>query len=497
MSQVDLAGMKRAHKVLGSLTYEPRELSRGYANRWLKVDLTSNEISVHPVDEKMKELWTGGKGFDLWLMFQVVNKNTVWDSPENPICFSSGPLGGTTSFPGSGKTLVTSVSPTTGSVIDCNVGGYFGPYLKFAGFDALMIIGKATEESLVFLDAVNHTVTIETAPHESVDSHVLAEELTDIYADSELDRRNVSVVSAGRGAQFTRMGVLNFSFYDWRRRVPRLKQAGRGGIGSVFRDKKLKALVVKNRGITPAWRISESKASREVTSKVRLDSQSSKADVYGIVETYEFKKGFVVHMLRDVQKAAGFISSQALDTICVETGIPKGKLYHMATFYSGLSLSPDHPAADVNPLDEMATLVKMQLFQGPGNGIADMEHLASFLAPGALDVVKELVEEKGASNVTPADVDEVLWATPGATAFAGDTQGLVERARWLADRSCGTCTSCREGLHAVARCLEKGEDAAFAGEVAATVAQTSLCQYGKQAGKMLLEGLGEREVKQS
>ena len=50
-----------------------------------------------------------------------------------------------------------------------------------------------------------------------------ADELTELYADDELDKRNIAVVSAGRGAQHTRMGVLNFSFYDWRRKVARLK----------------------------------------------------------------------------------------------------------------------------------------------------------------------------------------------------------------------------------------------------------------------------------
>jgi hypothetical protein len=488
MSHADIAGMKNAHKVLAQFTFDPKELSKGYADRWLRVELGSNEITVHPVTEQMKDLWTGGKGFDVWLMLQEVNRDTTWDSPENPICFSSGPLGGTTSFPGSGKTLVTSVSPTTGSVMDCNVGGYFGPYLKFAGFDAMMVIGKAEEEVIVYLDAINHRVTVETAPKESIDSHVLAEELTEMYAADELDRRNVAVVSAGRGAEHTRMGVLNFSFYDWRRRVARLKQAGRGGIGSVFRDKKVKALVLKNRGITPAWRIVESKASNEVTSQVCIECKGGNGDVSEIVAKWGADKAKVIHMLYDVQKAHGFVSSEALDTICVETGTPKGKLYHMATFYTGLSLSPDHPPAAASPVDEMAALVKMQLFQGPGDGIADPQHLTSFLAPGSVEAITRLVGKKGPDNVTPEDVDNALGASPLDVEFSGDAQGLISRAQWLAEGSCGTCTPCREGLHTLAGSLGRG-DPDFARSVAHTVAQVSLCQYGKQAGAMLLEGI--------
>ena len=236
--------MKAAHRTVVEVPFEVTALEKGYANRGLRIDLTQNEIRVFPVTQSMKDLWVGGKGLDLWLMFQEVGKETRWDSPENPICFSPGPLAGTTSFPGSGKTLVTSLSPMTGSVVDCNVGGYFGPLFKFCGLDALVVVGKAPEETIVVIDAVRGRITIERAPLESIDAHLLAEELTEMYADDGLDKRNISVVCAGRGAQYTRMGVLNFSFYDWRKKTARIKQAGRGGIGRVFRDKGLKALVV-------------------------------------------------------------------------------------------------------------------------------------------------------------------------------------------------------------------------------------------------------------
>ena len=134
-----------AHKTIAESSFSPVELKKGYADRTLRIDLSCNDISINPVSQEMKDRWTGGKGFDLWLMFNEINPGTKWDSPENPICFSSGPLGGTTSFPGSGKTVVTAISPLTNIVIDSNVGGYFGPFLKFSGFDALCIIGKAKE----------------------------------------------------------------------------------------------------------------------------------------------------------------------------------------------------------------------------------------------------------------------------------------------------------------------------------------------------------------
>ena len=117
-----IAKLKEAREIIASFDFEVVPLEKGYANRWLRVDVGTGEISVNPVDEEMKRLWTGGKGFDLWLTFQVIDSETKWDSPNNPICFSSGPLGGTTSFPGSGKTLATAISPLTQSMMQRRAG---------------------------------------------------------------------------------------------------------------------------------------------------------------------------------------------------------------------------------------------------------------------------------------------------------------------------------------------------------------------------------------
>ncbi|MBI5241408.1 MAG: NAD(P)H-dependent oxidoreductase subunit E [Elusimicrobia bacterium] len=335
-----VAKMRRAHKVLAEFRYEPAELERGYANRSLRIDISANRIEVRPVTQQMKDLWIGGKGFDLWLMFQEIDKDTKWDSPNNPICMSSGPLGGTMSFPGSGKTLVTSISPTTRNIMDCNVGGYFGPYMKFAGFDALAITGKASQDVLIFIDAKENRITIEEAPLESADSHLAAEEFTEMYALDELDKRNVAVVCAGRAAEHTRLGVLNFSFYDWRRKVARLKQAGRGGIGTVFRNKRLKALVIRGKPLAPTWRVAESKVAMRPAGGACACSQDMKASVRKIAEKWGQDPDYVIEMLQDLQDQDRHISQAAIDALSLETGVSRGQLYHIATFYKAFSLTP-------------------------------------------------------------------------------------------------------------------------------------------------------------
>ncbi len=242
-----------AHKVLAELHYKPVEVNKGYANQTLYINLSENRIEIKPVTAKMKELMTGGRGFNLWLMWQNTTKDTKWDSEDNELCISGGPLCGTPSFPGSGKSIVSTISPLTGTFFDSNVGGHFGPLLKFSGFDSIEIQGKAKEDVMILINSETRSLTIETAPLEPVDTHILAEYYTEAYAKDEKDKQNMSIVSAGSASEHTRMGCLNVSFWDNKKQVTRIKQAGRGGVGTVFRDKKLKAIVVKTPNTRAKW----------------------------------------------------------------------------------------------------------------------------------------------------------------------------------------------------------------------------------------------------
>ena len=236
-------------KLISEFKYDLAPVIRGYNKRSLYINLSTNEIKQKPVTELMIDKFVGGKGFDLYLMWHSVQDDTKWDSPENEICISFGPLCGNTSYPGSGKSIVTTISPLTGIPVDCNVGGHFGPYAKFSGWDAIELQGIANEEVIIYIDGDKGIVQILSAPEEEINSHILAEELIKEFADGPDKYQFVSVVSSGKAADNVLITCLNFSFWDKRRKVARLKQAGRGGTGSVFRHKKIKALVVKYSGL--------------------------------------------------------------------------------------------------------------------------------------------------------------------------------------------------------------------------------------------------------
>ncbi len=249
---MNVAELKAKHSLLKEFDFEVKELYRGYADRTLYINLDDNTIKEKVVPQSMKDKFIGGKGYGLKMLWDATKADTKWNDPENEIIISPGPIAGITQYAGAGKSIVVAISPMTDIVIDSNVGGYFGPFLKFAGYDSLELQGKAKNDVIIVIDGTKGKITIEEAPAEAMDSHILAEQLTEMYSDSEAprDMKNVSVISAGMAAEHTMIGLLNFSWYDIKRKNIRLKQAGRGGIGTVLRDKKIKAVVVKTTGVT-------------------------------------------------------------------------------------------------------------------------------------------------------------------------------------------------------------------------------------------------------
>ncbi|MBW6491773.1 MAG: hypothetical protein K0B15_11340 [Lentimicrobium sp.] len=236
-------------RLLKEFKYSWAPIDKGYNNRTVYVNVGNLNIREKQVSQQMKEKFIGGKGFGLRLLWDATTPSTKWNDPENEIVIGMGPICGITQYSGTGKSLVVTISPQTDIVIDSNVGGYFGPFLKFCGFDALELQGKTDKDLVILFDETREVIEIYETIDLPADSHLLAETLTELFAEEENGRKNISVVSAGSAADNSLIGMLNFSFFDSKRKVTRLKQAGRGGIGTVFRDKGIRALVAKTKGV--------------------------------------------------------------------------------------------------------------------------------------------------------------------------------------------------------------------------------------------------------
>jgi aldehyde:ferredoxin oxidoreductase len=236
-------------KILHQTEYQPVKVTGGYTDRILRVNLDTKQIAIQELPPDFKGKYTGGRGYALKLIWDETNKATRYDSPENLLIMSNGPLGNEPGFPGTGKFIVGTISPLTDTFIDSNVGGHFGPLLKLAGFDALAVSGISQEEVIILIDGDEGTIKIARADVYSgeTDKGALSygEALlkacnSDEYSDS------FAAVVAGNGVLNSRFGIINSLYFDRRRNRIRAKQAGRGGTGTVMRTKGLRGIIVKS-----------------------------------------------------------------------------------------------------------------------------------------------------------------------------------------------------------------------------------------------------------
>ena len=236
-------------KTIKQIRYTPPEIVGGYTDHILRVNLSTNEISVQKLPPDFKNKYIGGRGYAIKLIWDETRKKTKYNSPDNLLVMASGPLGNDPGFPGTGKFIVGTISPLTDTFIDSNVGGHFGPLLKLAGFDALTISGISGEDVVITVDGDGKTITITDAPvyGENLDIGAL------FYGERMLQEANngnfsdnLAAVVAGQGALHSRFGIINSLFFDRRRNRIRSKQAGRGGTGTVMRAKNLRGIVVRS-----------------------------------------------------------------------------------------------------------------------------------------------------------------------------------------------------------------------------------------------------------
>ena len=121
----------------------------GYAGKILDVNLESGELKDIPLDEDILRMYIGGKGLGLKLIYDELRDDIQPFDPDNLLVFATGPATGA-KVPTSGRYhILTSKSPLTGGLGSGNSGGKWGPYLKFAGYDAVVVRGISDQPAYV------------------------------------------------------------------------------------------------------------------------------------------------------------------------------------------------------------------------------------------------------------------------------------------------------------------------------------------------------------
>jgi aldehyde:ferredoxin oxidoreductase len=228
---------------LAAISYQKTKINRGYTNKLLNINLENRELSVSNISQEMQDMFVGGRGYCLKLVFDGTNAKTKHDSPENVLALAGGPFCGESGFAGTGKFIIGSISPLTNTFCDSNVGGYFFPLVKQSGFDAISITGKSDKDVIVFIDGDQGKISIQDAPETRYSLFEVENLVEQWKGDGKAS--SIAFINAGKGAENTSFGCINSVYFDRRRNRCRAKQAGRGGLGSVMRKKGLWGIVVK------------------------------------------------------------------------------------------------------------------------------------------------------------------------------------------------------------------------------------------------------------
>lgn len=202
----------------------------GYAGSIVHVDLSTERIEWQEVSTDLARMWLGGNGFGVHILWQEVSPEVDPLSPENVLVLATGPLEGT-GWPCSGRMEAIAKSPLTGIYGDSNCGGYFGPELKFAGVDAIVIRGAA--ERPVSLWIHDGRCEIEEASSLwGLDTFETEEALRSAKSD-----KRVMVASIGPAGE----NLVRFASIQ---ATPN-RSFGRAGLGAVMGSKKLKAIAAR------------------------------------------------------------------------------------------------------------------------------------------------------------------------------------------------------------------------------------------------------------
>ena len=117
----------------------------------LHIDLAEGSADVEDLDEGLTRLFLGGKGLGACLLYSMLEPRIDPLSPGNALLLLTGPLTGTLA-PGSNRFCIVTKSPHTHTFLDSHCGGPFGPSMKYAGYDGLVIRNSAEEPSIAILD---------------------------------------------------------------------------------------------------------------------------------------------------------------------------------------------------------------------------------------------------------------------------------------------------------------------------------------------------------
>ncbi|MFC1868167.1 aldehyde ferredoxin oxidoreductase family protein [Thermodesulfobacteriota bacterium] len=206
--------------------------SGGYTGKILRINLSKMTSEEEALPFEVANDYIGGSGFGIKYLFDEVPKGTDPLGPDNKLIFAVGPFSGTT-IPCASRMAITGKSPLTNAVGVALTGGHFPTELKFAGYDALIIEGKAEKPTYVWIK--NGVVRFRDARS----SWGLKTTDCQQIIKNELNDQNVRIACIGpAGENLSKLACI----------INEMRAAGRKGLGAVMGSKNLKAIAIRGTG---------------------------------------------------------------------------------------------------------------------------------------------------------------------------------------------------------------------------------------------------------
>ena len=207
----------------------------GYMGKILRVNLSTGEVKVEQPDERLYKDYIGGYGIGARILYSEMKAGVDPLGPDNILGFATGPLTGTPALLGSRYTVFAK-SPLTGGWGDANSGGQFGPAMKFAGFDAVLVSGIASGPVYLVLDSGKASLE-DASGLWGKDCSETEDALTGVFG------KEAQVACIGPSGE--KLSLISCVMNN------RGRAAGRSGLGAVMGSKKLKCIAVRGKMAVP------------------------------------------------------------------------------------------------------------------------------------------------------------------------------------------------------------------------------------------------------
>jgi aldehyde:ferredoxin oxidoreductase len=244
----------------------------GWCGKILRINLTDGRISVEVLDPKLAKDYMGGRGLGSKYLFDEVDPKVDPLSPENKLILAAGAVSGTR-VPTGGRYMVITKAPLTGTVASSNSGGFWGAELKHAGYDMIIVEGKAKEPVYLWLE--NDKAELRSAEH--------------IWGKNTFEAQDIIRRETDKAAKITCIGPAGEKLVKFACLINDEGRApGRSGIGAVMGSKYLKAVAVKGTKEVP---VADERGLRELTGRLIKILSVGALKKYGTCYSVRFTNG--------------------------------------------------------------------------------------------------------------------------------------------------------------------------------------------------------------